>query len=835
MTISPGFRDAIRTLLRRPGLGIIIVLTLALGVGVNAGIFSIFHQVMLQELEVPDPGELVVFHSPGPRDGSVSTDGTGRVSQIFSYPLYEDLQSAGDRLTGIGAFRAIAANVSARGHTSSGSGLLVSGNYFEVLDVHPVAGRFFGNDEVVSAGAPRVAVLSHSFWQERFGADPSVIGESIIINGESLEIIGVAPPGFRGLNRFNRTDVFAPVTLVGDLVLGDFWNLETRRSHWLYVFGRLADGATVEQAEATLEPAFKRVIREIEAPLQQDHSDNWIERFVARELELLPAAQGQANTLEAARTPLTLLLVVAGLVLVVACVNIANLLLALGASERGATAVRQALGARRRHILVQRMTVLGLLALAGALIALPVALGTLRLVLFLLPADNGVTISAALDWRVIAAGLAASAVAMVLAGLVPVFQAFGTRPIEAIRDQDSRSGPGRSAARFRSGLVSAQIALALALLVVSGLFIKSLANINSVDLGVRPEPVLSFSISPARNGYSPERSRELFHTVEQRLSALPGVASASASMVPILSDTNWDSNVSVQGFESSPDTNTNARYNAVGPAFFDALSIPFLRGRRFSERDVADRTRVAIVNQSFIRKFDMGRDAVGKRMSQGSGGDLDIEIIGVVADAAYSNIKQGTPPQFFLSIYQMQNVGSANFYVRAIADPEALVPAVRDVIAELDPDLPVDNMATMDEVIDNNAFLDRTIGTLASMFAILATVLASVGLFGVLSFMLAQRTGEMGLRAALGASPTGLRCMVLIYTLRLAAAGGAMGLVLAWLLGRLARGLLYELSPLEPWVLLGAVTLLFAVILTASWIPARRAAEVQPVQALRYE
>jgi len=294
--------------------------------------------------------------------------------------------------------------------------------------------------------------------------------------------------------------------------------------------------------------------------------------------------------LESARTPLILLLFVAGLVLLVACVNITNLLLALGAAERGETAVRQALGAGRRHILAQRLAVLAILALAGALVSLPVALGTLRLVVYLLPAADAGIVSAALDWRILVIGLAASIVALVLAGTAPVVQALRNSPVEAMRDQVARSGMSRAAARLRSVLVGGQIALALALLVVSGLFIRSLMNVNSVDLGLAPEPVLSFSISPARNGYSTEQARALFRTVEQRLGRLPGVDAAAVSMVPILTDSNWGSNLTVEGFDASPETNTGASFNAVGPAFFDALSIPLLRGRIFSESDRHGRT-----------------------------------------------------------------------------------------------------------------------------------------------------------------------------------------------------------------------------------------------------
>jgi len=825
-------RDILRPLLRRKGITIIVILTLALGVGVNAGVFSVFHQILLQELAVPDSGQIVVFDSPGPRSEWVSTDATGPHGQAFSYPLYKDLRSATETLDGVAAFRALGINLGGRGHTSSGRGLLVSGNYFDVLDLKPEIGRFFGPDEQYAPGTPRVTVLGHALWQERFGGDPSLVGENIMVNGQSLEVIGIAPANFGGLNRFWPADLFVPVTLVDDMTLGGNWNLDDRRSHWVYVFGRLADGLAVEKARASLAPLFSNLMREVEAPLQEGQSESWMQRFLARELDLLPAARGQSNILETVRTPLILMVLVAGLVLLVACVNITNLLLAMGAAERGETAVRQALGAGRRHILGHRLSALLVLAGAGALISLPVAFATVGLVAHLLPASDAGIVTATLDLRIMAVGLVASVVTIALAGAVPILQAIGTSPVQAMRDQVARSGSSRVAARLRSVLVTTQIAMAVALLVVSGLFIRSLVNISSVDLGLEPDPVLSFSISPARSGYSPARSRELFRTLEQRLGTLPGVASATVSAVPILTDSNWGMPVSVEGFGKS-----STPYNAVGPDFFSTLSIPLLRGRGFDASDVENRPRVAVVNTAFMRKFDLGRDAIGKRIGIGRGEDLehDIEIVGVVADAAYSGVKDPPPAQFFIPMYQTKNLGSANFYLRTVNGSDPVFPAVRRLMRQLDPNLPVDNLFGLETVIQSTVVLDRVIATLALVFAALATALAAVGLFGVLTFATAQRTGEIGLRAALGAAPAGLHRMVLAQTLRLALVGGLIGLVLAWFLGSMARGLLYELSPLEPLVMLGAVAILFAVVLLAGWLPARRAASVQPVQALRHE
>jgi predicted permease len=637
------------------------------------------------------------------------------------------------------------------------------------------------------------------------------------------------------MNPFAPGDVFVPATLVDDLFFANTWGLDDRRSYWLYLFGRLAPGVTSEQAAASIQPLFRNLILEVESPLQQAASDQYIQRFRARKIELLPGGRGQSLAFDEGRLPLLLLMAVTVLVLVVACVNVTNLLLAIAASEQGETAVRQALGARRRHLIMRRILQLTALGAVGAAVSVPVALATTHLVIGLIPSSELGALEPGLNLPVFGMGIVFSVLALLIAGLVPILQAVTADPMRAIRDQGGRNSSSRAAARFRSGLIATQIAFALALLVVSGLFIQSLVNIGRVDLGLNEESVLTFSISPGQNGYPPAQTRELFRTVEQRLSALPGVMSAAASRVPILTNNNWNSSVAVEGFDAGPDTDTSVRINSVGPAFFDALSIPLLAGRAFGEADSRGRPSVAIVNRALARKFDLGDDVVGKRMSMGTGGDLDIEIVGLIADTAYSSVKDAPPPQLYTPIDQASTLSSANFYVRAAGDPAGLIADVRALIRQLDADLPVDDLQTLELVVDQNVFLDQLIGTLASLFAVLATALAAVGLFGVLSFSMARRTRELGLRAALGASPARLERLVLAQTLRLALAGSVIGLLLGWLLGRLAAGLLYELSPLAPGVMAGSVAVLALVTLVAGYLPARRAARIHPVEALRYE
>lgn len=822
----------LRPLIRRPGTSALIVLTLALGIGVNAGMFSVFHQALLTPLTAPSPGRLALIESPGPKVGAISTSGTGPDEQVFSYPMIEDLQAVAPDRVQIAGHRTFGVNLAARGSTQSAIGALVTSNFFRVLGLTPAQGRLLRSD---GGEADRVVVLTHAYWLERFGGDRSVIGETLVVNGQPLEIAGVAPAGFRGFNPFTPVDIFAPIDLADSLVASRSWRLESRTNYWIYVFARLTEGVSPEAAEAILEPAYRRIVQDIEAPLQDDVSERFMAEFTARGLKVRPAPSGQSNAFASARTPLVLLMAVTALVLLIACVNVANLLMAIGAAERGETAVRQALGAGRRHVIARQLVQLVAVGLGAVLVSVPVALATMQFMVGMIPASFRGLLTATLDWRLIGGSLAATGAALLLAGLLPVAQAWSTRPIAAIREQGQRAGGGKASRNFRSVLVTAQIAFSLALLVLSGLFVQSLANISRVDLGISTERVATFSISPGRNGYSSGQSAEMFRRVEDRLKALPGVSAASVSIVPLLTGSNWNTSVSVTGYEPSPETDDNSRYNAVGPAFFDTLSIPLLRGRAFEAADTGDRPEVAIVNRAFAEKFGLGDQVVGKRMSMGGGTKLNREIVGLVADAHYSDVKTDAPPQIFLPFGQIESPGTASFYVRAAGAADALPAAIRDIVAELDPNLPVDNLADLDVVVEQNVFLDRLIGMLSSAFALLATALASVGLFGVLSFTLARRTGEIGLRAALGASPSDLERMVLGQTLKLAAIGGAVGLSLAWVLARLASGLLYELSALAPGVMAGSVAVLMIVTLAAGWIPARRAAHVHPVEALRYE
>lgn len=830
-------RYALRGLLSRPGFTMVVVLTLALGIGANAGIFSIFHQILLRPLPVPQPDELVLLSEPGPKQGNTSTGNEGRDEQVFSWPMWRDLQATPEAqamFTGIAAHRSFGASLALDGQTRGGDSAMVSGEYFTVLGVQPFLGRLFTPDDADVPGEDRVVVLGHAYWQNELGGDQAAIGKLLTVNGERLEIIGVAPPGFDGVGRGRTPLVYVPISMARLAEPGRDPGFENRRNHWIYLFARLREGMTSEQASVALNGPFQRLVREVEAPLQTGVSEAWMQRFMDKSLRLLPGDRGQSIMLIAARQPLTLLMAVTLLVLLVACVNVANLLLARGASRSGELAMRSALGASGVRIVVQVLSEAMVLALFGGVAGLFVAWLTLKGIIALSPASEMGFLSAQLNAATVAYSLVIALFTALLFGVMPAWQAWRAAPIEAIRGQSGRGISGRAATGFRNGLATVQIAFSMALLVVAGLLIQSLANISRLDLGMQVERVATFRISPERSGYDLERTRALYAALEERLAAMPGVVSASASVVPLLTDSNWDSNMSVQGFDAGADTDTNAKFNIVGPGFNRALSIPMLAGRDFSTADDQGRPRVAIVNQAFARKFAMGDDVVGKRMALGTGGELDIEIVGLVADAKYSQVKDEIPPQFFLPWRQRPSgIGSIGFYLRTGGDVEPVLAAIPRVVAELDPNLPVSQIAALPMVVQENVFVDRLIGTLAAAFAMLATVLAAIGLYGVLSFTLAQRTRELGLRLALGAAPAALRKLVFATVARMALSGAALGLIAALALGSMAQALLFGVGAFEPLVMLGATLALASVVVLAGWLPARRAARTDPMIALR--
>ena len=826
---------ALRSLTKTPFVTIVAVLSLALGIGANAAIFSLFDQTLLKTLSVQAPENLVNLAAPGPKPGSTSCNQAGGCEEVFSYQMFRDLEGAQSGFSGIAAHRAFGANLAHSSQTVRGQGMLVSGSYFRVLGLQAALGRLFdpGDDETI--GEHYVTVLAYDYWENQLGSDPGILNQSIIINGHPMTIVGVAPRGFEGTTIGSEPDVFVPISMRGQMSPG-FTGFENRLSYWAYLFARLKPGVTIEQADTEINATYSAILDQVEAPLQGGMSAQTLERFRAKQITLAEGRRGQSSLQGDTRTPLILLLTITGVVLLIACANIANLLLARGAARGQEMAIRGSLGAGRRHLLAQLLTEALLLAALGGVASLFVARVTLGVIATFLPPEALRTLALELSPTVLGFTAALSLGTGILFGLYPALHS--TRPdlVTMLKANTGQPSGARGAARFRSGLVTAQLALSMTLLASAGLFIKSLVNVSRVDLGIRTESVVTFAISPELNGYEAERSLAFFERTEEELAAIPGVVSVSAALVPVLAGSSWGSSVRVEGFQSGPDVDASSRFNEVGPNYFSTLGMPLLAGREFSVSDGAGAPKVAIVNEAFTRKFGLdSRNAVGRFMASGRGDELDTQIVGVVQDARYADVKQEVPPVFFRPYRQDEGLGSINFYVRTSLELNQILAAIPPLMGRLDPNLPVQELKTLERQVQENIMLDRLISTLSVAFAVLATLLATVGLYGVLAYTVTQRTREIGLRMALGAGGGQVKWMVLKQVARMTLIGGTIGIVAASFLGRAAESILFGIEGSDPFVFVAVAVLLAGVALGAGYIPAQRASKIDPMEALRYE
>jgi putative ABC transport system permease protein len=830
-------RYALRTLFRKtPFVTAVAILSLALGIGANAAIFSMFNEVMLRSLPVQDPERLVNLSTTSPRPGQNSCGQAGDCDTVFSYPMFLDLERVQTSFTGVAAHCLFGANLSYLGQTLSSQGLEVSGSYFQVLGLQPALGRLIGPDDTHVVGESHVVVLSHGYWTSRFASDPNVLNQPMIVNGQTLTIIGVAPRGFDGTTLGARPQVFVPMTL-REFMQPGFKGFDNRRSYWAYLFARLKPGTSIESARAAVGAQYHAIINDVEAPLQKGMSDQTMARFRAKPILLEPGPRGQSSVDREAGTPLKLLFGVTAFVLLIACANIANLLLAKSSARSPEMAVRLSLGASRRQLVAQLLTESVLLAICGGLAGILVAGWTLSLIAAMLPAEVTETLAFRIDGSVM---LFAGALAIgtgVVFGLFPALHS--TRPdlVSTLKGQAGQPSGARGAKWFRLVLATAQITMSMALLAAAGLFTKSLLNVSRVDLGLKIENIVTFGISPELNAYTADRSRVLFQRLEEELAATPGVTAVTTSMVPLLAGSNWGNGVAVQGFEQGPDTDNGSRFNDVGPGYFRALGIPLMSGREFTPGDTITAPKVAVVNEEFVRKFGLGRDAVGKMMGTDGGAKakLDRLIVGVVQNAKYSDVKDKIPPLYFLPYRQDPEVGSMSFYVRTSSDPKQVLGALPGIVKRLDPNLPLENVRTLVQQVKDNTFLDRMMSTLSAAFAVLATLLAAIGLYGVLAYTVAQRTREIGLRMALGAAPGRVRRMVMAQVAWMTLIGAVIGLACAFGVGRAAESVLYELKGNDTWVFAIAALVLTAIALAAGFLPAHRASRVDPMRALRYE
>jgi predicted permease len=826
---------AVRTVAKSPFVTVVAVLSLALGLGANAAIFSMVNQMLLQPLPAVDPSRLVNLAAPGPKIGSNSCNQAGECDEVFSYPMFRDLEKAKTGFSGLAAHRSFSVNVAMAGQTPiNGEGMYVSGSYFPVLGLRAALGRLLTPADDRTIDGSYVAVLDHAYWESQLASDPNVLGRVITVNGRDLTIIGVGPRGFNGTTLGSLPYVYVPITMRGALSAGSAGFERQRDFYWIYLFARLAPGVSIAQARAAVDAVYRPILSDVEAPLQTGMSDRKLAEFKARQIRLTDGRSGQSEIRVHAKTPLVLLFAITGIVLLIACANIANLLLARAAGRQNEMAVRLSIGATRWQLVAQLLTESLLLAVLGGLASIPAAHLTIAGIMTMLPPEALRTIDFHLSGAAMLFTGALALATSLFFGLTPSIRSTRPDVVTALRGSAGQLAGGRAAARFRTGLVTAQIALSVVLLTCAGLFVKSLNNVSRVDLGLNAENVVTFGISPNLSGYDTVRTNALVQRARDALGAIPGIRGVTTALVPVLAGNNWSRRMSVEGFRKEADADDNSSFNAVGPNYFEILGVPVIAGRDFNASDNASSQKVAIVNEAFTKKFNLGRDAVGKRLSVDND-SLNIEIVGLVKDSKYAGVTQKIPPVVVLPFRQTGIASPVNFYVRTALPTTETVRAIRETMRALDPKLPLEDLKTLPQQVRENVFLERMMSTTSAAFAVLATLLAAIGLYGVLAYSVSQRTREIGVRMALGADSGRVRGMVLRQVGAMTAIGGAIGIVGAFVLGRGAAALLYQLEGNDPLVFAASAGLLALVAMGAGLVPAMRASRIDPMRALRYD
>lgn len=830
-------RYAIRSLSKAPLLSLVVVLSLALGIGANTAIFSLLHQVILSSLRVERPNELVLFTAPADtKGGSNSTSNAGSMEYIFSYPLFRELEKKPAGLTGLAGFRETGANLAYGTQTISGGVLLVSGGYFPLLGVRPLLGRFITPADDLQNGGNPVAVLGYGYWHDRLGANEQILNRSIRINGQVFTIVGVAPQAFTGTVLGSESFAYVPLSFRAALTPG--WDGVTRwDAFWLYMIGRLSPGVSMGQAQAALNSTFAGLVE------TQASSVSWYDRATAdrvrqSRLTLKDGSHGNSGFRDDARTPVLILITATALVLLIAVANCANLLLARSAERRRELAIRAAMGASRSEILWQFLTEALILAAAGGLCGL--LFGSLTLSVLLHQVMTGSEtpqyfLTSHLELPVLAFSLAISLLTGLLFGLYPAWEAARSSVAATLKDEGNQSSGTRRVASIRKALVCAQVVVAVILLVPTGLFLKSVTNLVHVDLGIRTHNVVGFSLSPSLNGYKPEQSRALFERVETELAALPGVTAVSTAMIPVMGGSRWGNSIEVEGLARADAKNSpHSIYNEINPGYFGKMGIPLIAGREFSERDNLAGPKVAIVNEEFVRQFYPNRNPIGMHFGYWRKA-ADIEVVGVVKDSHYASVREKPYPTYYLPWRQDKEPGFLSFYVRTALPSASAISSIREVLTRIDRDLPAEKLQTLEEQIDSNISNDRLVFRLTSAFAILATLLAMLGLYGVMAHSVTRRTGEIGIRMAIGASPVSIRAMVMREMLRILIAGLVLGVPAALVLSKYTESQLYGVKSYDNTVVVIAVLALSLTALAAAYLPARRASRISPVNALRHQ
>lgn len=775
---------ALRNVKKAPVFSAVAVLSLALGIGANTAIFTLIDQLILRLLPVRHPAELVLLDSSGNHYGN----NTG--ANAFSYPMYKDFEARNTVFSGILARFATPVAMSFQGHTERAAGELVSGAYFSVLGVPAAIGRTIVPDDDATVLGHPVAVLSYRYWQSRFGGDPSVLNRTMILNGHNFTVIGVARRGFDGIEPGSATQIFVPLTMKSWIMQSapGMFGLTDRRSSWLQVVGRLKPGVIRARAKASMQVLFHQIIvEEAKDPAIAKASEHDRQQFLKSTIDLRPAATGRSYLRYKMSRPLEALMAIVALVLLIACGNVANLLLARAAGRQKEIAVRLALGAARRQI-VRQLVVEGLmLSLAGGVAGVGLAWwGAKALLAFLPQSSVPLGLSAAPDARILLFNFAVAVGTGLLFGLIPAMQS--TRPDigRTLKDQ-ANAVAGAGHGRLRKSLVVGQVTLSLLLLIAAGLFVRSLRNLRESGAGIETSNLVSFTVDPSLNGYSGPRSLAFFRELNRKLSALAGVQSAALATNAILTDDEWDSTVNVEGYTSKPGEDMSPNFNCVSPGYFATLGVQLIAGRDFSERDIGTNVHkeipfpipnVIIINQKMAKYYFGDRSPIGRHVGFGNepGAVADMEIIGVVKDFKYLGVRDQVTRQALIPYLALPFAINMTSYVRTTMPAERAFALIRRTVAELDPSLPVYNLRTLEDTIDASLVNERLVASLSAIFGGLATLLAVIGLYGVMAYTVEQRTREIGIRMAMGARRTHVVWLVMREVVVMVAIGFGIGL-----------------------------------------------------------
>jgi putative ABC transport system permease protein len=828
------FRYALRQLGKAPGFAAVAIVTLALGIGANTAIFSLLDQALLRTLPVKDTDRLVVLQSVGSFNGNTSS--RTEENFYFSYPMYRDLRDRNSVFSGVIATVWTQVGVQWRNQPELVAAELVSGNYFEVLGVQPARGRLLVASDDLAPDANPVVVLSFTYWKRRFGSDPNVVNQSILVNGRPFTILGVAPPGFHSVVMGDTPDLFAPMTMKAEVKPG-FKDLEDRKSRWLNIVGKLKPGLSRDQAEVGINPLWYS-IRADELKQRGNSSENVRASFLTKShLFVRDGAKGFSPLRQDVQEPLLIIMGMVGLVALMACANVGSLLLVRAAGRVREMSVRYALGAKRARV-VQQLLVEGLLlGLAGGALGIAIAPSVSAWLINMIwsSTTGDLPFSSHPDLRILLFNFALALLVSLIFSLAPAAQFWRPNLAPALKQQVMIAGGGPL--RFRRIAVAVQIGLSLLVLVGAGLFVRTLHNLKSLNVGFTTDHLVTFGVQPTLAGYRPDQTREVDKQVLQTLAALPGVRSVAGTTDRELAGDNTSNTITLAGYTAKENENMNVESANVSPGYFSTMGMPLLAGREFGDQDHDGTQKVAVVNESFARHyFEEPQQAIGHSYGNGRGKvTTDIEIIGVVKDAKHTGVRDDIVRTAFTPYLQEANLGGMTFYVRTWQPPESAEATIRRAMQTLDSKLVLDNFRTMQEQIDDNLTAERVIAILASSFGVLAVLMAAVGLYGVLAYSTAQRTREIGIRIALGAARRSVVRMVLMEVLWLAGISIAVALPASLLLTSAVRSQLFGISSSDPLTLVVVTALVAAVAVASALLPARRAAKTEPMVALRYE